>query len=149
MFYTILTTLGNYMVINGDQSVVASLTAKVASQTPEGLVDEVGITNMVAAFFTANPNQFAKLPQVPLWPYSPHGYLSNSLATDDEINTWWADESAITGYADTPQGRQDYVRDVFVNIKASPTTPYSVNGTTFVSLGVNSKYTLVNGEPRL
>jgi hypothetical protein len=143
------TTLVDYFPGPEGESVLTSLGAKATTPTSEGLVDEAGMLNILAAYFTRNPDQYAKLPATP-WGAA---NIGRSDATSTDINDFWTNNINIVaqGYTNDDQGRKDYVRDLFVIMKASPTSPTRLDGTLLdLSSNPNSpQYTWTGGVPYL
>jgi hypothetical protein len=104
-----------------------------------GLVNEAQIIGLVSNYFINNPNQFAKLP---VSPYTSTANLDDLTATESQVEDWWKAKLLTTGYED----RTTYVRDVFIQLKASPTTPLRIDCT---PLNTPNYYTLVNTVPYL
>jgi hypothetical protein len=124
-----------------DIKVIESLGTMVTTAGVSGtLVDEVAIIDIVAGYFTtpAGINQYAKLPLTP-WG---DANLNNSMATDQEVQNWWDNQLALSGYTD----KTAYVRDHFIQLKASSTVP---TGPTGVPLGTPPTYSLASGKPHL
>jgi hypothetical protein len=111
----------------------------VAAAINGTLVNEAEIISLVSTYFINNPNQFAKLPESP---YTPTANLGDFAATDSQVEDWWKDKLLETGYED----KKSYVQDVFIQLKASPTTPIGIDGK---PLGTHAAYALDNGVPYL
>jgi hypothetical protein len=112
MFYSSLDALQVFIL---DTNVLRSLSERVQNAVQNGtLVDDVAILDTVAPYFTEHPEQYAKLPATPWGGKN----LGNPGASDADVNGWWTERLAATGYTD----RKAYVRDHFVNLRAIPTS---------------------------
>jgi hypothetical protein len=137
----VFVNLKDYAPFILDQNVIGSLLGKAGDVDSNGLVDEVAIIDIVAGYFTTPGGliQYAKLPETP-WNNISH--LNDLEATEQEVEAWWNDQLALSGYKD----RAAYVRDHFIQLKASPTAPTDSMG---YSLKTPPTYSLASGKPYL